>query len=452
MYIITPNSNLSHHKLKNKKFIRWLLCSLLVSLCIIFSGMAMAFEPNNVPIYLYKPTGKFNVGFEDFHWINDEICPDPAASGEYKKYFSQGNKKFCREMMVRVYYPTSDTQDISSPYSAYMLSSFKQRLLAIKQPELAAYIDAHMEELSKIQMYARAKATIANGLFPVIIFSSGAVNNDQEYTNLLINLSSHGYIVVAINGSFLTTVTFSDGRIVPANTNLLVAQNITTLYRMKYLDMDFVFHKIISMHTNNSIFKHVNLDRIGLLGHSAGASATVAMARSYPNKIKAAVALDAPNQTDPNSNPNLRKANISFPRVFDIFHGFKVPFMQIHSSNAEYFFGAPNKEFQFFPNNFLVTITPTPYNENYFKHMDYSDYALFKDLPFMKKINEYYNKKHLENPIFPGRGYGSVSGHVAIKTVSDQILIFYNAYLLEQPSQSLKNCTSLTDNTIMVCK
>ena len=45
--------------------------------------------------YLSKPTGRYGVGFQNFHWINTNICPDPNYNGKNNDDFSQNNKEFC---------------------------------------------------------------------------------------------------------------------------------------------------------------------------------------------------------------------------------------------------------------------------------------------------------------------------------------------------------------------
>ena len=54
--------------------------------------------------YLYQPTGKYGVGFADFHWINPNECPDFNFNGENQDDFSPYNINHCHEIMVRIYY------------------------------------------------------------------------------------------------------------------------------------------------------------------------------------------------------------------------------------------------------------------------------------------------------------------------------------------------------------
>ncbi len=59
---------------------------------------------------LAKPTGNYGVGFQDFYWINDQVCPDPFYNSDTAKYFRADNPTHCHELMVRVYYPTDSKQ------------------------------------------------------------------------------------------------------------------------------------------------------------------------------------------------------------------------------------------------------------------------------------------------------------------------------------------------------
>jgi dienelactone hydrolase len=410
--------------------------------------------PNKaIAIFLYKPTGQFQVGFEDFHWINSHICPDPTAPSDKKAYFSQGNKRFCRELMTRIYYPAKPTSDDISPYPAAPTTALDEVLQTIKQPPQVAQAEICRQQLSQIRINAKAHLPYLKQSFPVILFSPGAIDNAEENTSTLINLASHGYIVVAINGAFLTPLTFPDDRTVPANTDLPTARLITTLYRMKLVDLNFVYEKILHEHSHkqDSIFRYMDITHLGLLGHSAGGSAVIAMTRTRPGKIAATVALDAPNQTDPKINLLLKQAHITFPSAFDIFDGFNTPVMQIHSSYASTFLSAPSKAFTLLPNNFLVTIQSTPHNSNYFKHMDYTDYALLKDLPCMKQLSAYYSQSHLDNPLFPDMLFGTISGKAALDTENTYLLSFYNTYLLSKKNEAFKQCQSLTSNTVLTC-
>jgi hypothetical protein len=409
--------------------------------------------PSSKGRFLYEPTGKYKVGFKDFLWVNKSRCPDPSAPKGRSAYFSKKNKKHCREVIVRIYYPSNAKEVLSSHYPKYAISSIKHRLHKITEPRLKAYIKQHIGRLDALRLHAKYAAPIVKGGYPVIIFSPGAIDNPSEYSNLLINVASHGYMVVAISDTFLTTVQLPNGTVIPVNTKMNSVSHIVELYKLKFYDMQFVYSTLmkLSKHPGKTLFSSMNMSDVGVLGHSGGASAVIAMAHQYPHEIQAAIALDAPNQTHPKANINLQKAGVIFPRYFDIFSGFSVPMLQMHSSYAPHFLGAPNDAFKLSKDNYLVTITCGK-GDAYFKHMDFSSYPLFDNVPFIQHVDEELQKHHKENPIFPSWGYGRVTGDVAIKTVSKYVLSFFNHALKATGSGTfLRYCRPLTKNTQIRC-
>ena len=81
---------------------------------ILFSHTNMASQLTTH--YLLRPTGQYGIGFKDFHWMNKNICLDPSFSIENKQYFGSNNKKYCHELMVRIYYPTTSKTYAKTPY------------------------------------------------------------------------------------------------------------------------------------------------------------------------------------------------------------------------------------------------------------------------------------------------------------------------------------------------
>jgi len=85
----------------------------------------------NLTNYLKQPTGQYGIGFEDFHWINQNACPDVNFSGKNQEDFSPGNTEHCHEIIARIYYPTTIQSEPSSPYYPPLIDSqiqqFKQQ-------------------------------------------------------------------------------------------------------------------------------------------------------------------------------------------------------------------------------------------------------------------------------------------------------------------------------------
>jgi hypothetical protein len=98
--------------------------------------------------------------------------------------------------------------------------------------------------------------------YPVITWANGTCGETQGYAPLLSAVASYGFVVIASNSTWTNTA--------PTN-----GVQLRALDYAKYLNED-----------QNSIFyQRLNLDRIGAMGHSQGASAT-ASASSDP-RIKA---------------------------------------------------------------------------------------------------------------------------------------------------------------------
>lgn len=390
--------------------------------------------------------GKYRVGFKKIVWINHKICPDPTRI--------KANIKSCRKVEVTFYYPGKIMASHFSKCPLYLINTIKKRLMRVKNIQLKKYIMAHMKILNNLKVPAMLNAKVRNGTYPIILFSPGAIDNSAEYINHLINWASHGYIVAAVNSPFLTKITLPNGKVIPSNKKMNSINNLVLLYKMKFFDMLFVYDKIRKLKLSRKVkfFSHFDIRKVGVIGHSGGASAAIAMARKKSSDIHAAIAMDAPNQTDPNTNINLIHAAIVFPGYFDIFSRFKVPMLQLHSSNAVTFLSAPQKEFQLGKNNFLVTITKNK-NKDFFKHMDYTDYPLFKEIPFIQHVDAQFAHKNIPNPIFPGWACGTIKGRHAVKIVDTYIVGFFNAYLKNNVTniKLFKLCRPLIADTVVDC-
>ena len=376
----------------------------------------------------------YPVGYQDQVWVNKALCPDPSAPND---------SKACRRIMVRMYYP-AQAQQVSpvSTYPQWVIARFLQPIKGHVSDKQYQDITRH---LAAIKLPAGKALPVSKHTFPVILFSPGAIDNAEEYSKLLINLASHGYVVVAINDTYLTTVQFPNGQLMPANSIFQQVAHLPALYQLKYLDMAFALKHVLTMHCQSkragrSVACAMNKHKIGVLGHSGGASAVIAMAHQHPKLIQAAVALDAPNQTDPKTNLNLAKAKVHFASMFNVFSEFDVPMLQMHSSYARFFLGTPQAEFHLLPHNYLVTIRRG--HHGYFKHMDYSDYALFRDMPVLLPWQQL---------LFPSVLYGSVSGHRAALVVSTYIVAFFNRFLKRHVNQAWSRCMPLTQDTQIQC-
>ncbi|MBT3339080.1 MAG: hypothetical protein HN855_02830 [Anaerolineae bacterium] len=236
----------------------------------------------------YKITGPYQVGTTVAHLTDSsrqEIYGDDATAP--------------REIMVQVWYPAEPTRD----------NERSQWMQDIKSaaPAIATYIDLPSFALNHLK-YVKGNAfidapPIDGNESPVLVFSHGWAGFKEQNIFQVEELASHGYTVVAINhthGAILTV--FPDGREVPRNPNALpsgvpqaeydLASNL--LVRQWADDMAFVLDELERTGADSTLgllTGKIDLEQVGIFGHSTGAAATVEFCATDP-RCKAALVMD----------------------------------------------------------------------------------------------------------------------------------------------------------------
>jgi hypothetical protein len=138
-------------------------------LCITLSHIACAAlnsSQSSSHHYLSKPTGPYGVGFEDFHWINQNICPDFIFNGKNPDDFSSDNSKHCHEIVARVYYPTVQRNQTGALYYQPIQQELISDIHHDITPEQSQQL---IQQLSKLKSYSVKNALIVTEkTFPVI--------------------------------------------------------------------------------------------------------------------------------------------------------------------------------------------------------------------------------------------------------------------------------------------
>ncbi len=264
---------------KTPKVIKVMAISLSFVLIIFTSFLAYALPVFTLP----RPTGSYDVGIMYFHFV-DENRADPFLDT------SASN----RELMVKVYYPAM--KDDAKPFSPYLHNS----------PELiksfAAFYhlpDFMFDHLSLVKTNAKENLQLSDQQpgYPVILVSHGAGTTMEVQTSLSEDLASHGYIVVAIDHTYVSLATVFPDRIVShkeATTNFNVAEPAEMITQIMADDAKFVMDKLGEMNEGivSSIFAgKLNLDQIGMMGHSVGGAMAYNLAMN-DSRVKAAINLD----------------------------------------------------------------------------------------------------------------------------------------------------------------
>jgi dienelactone hydrolase len=250
-----------------------------------FLGLIVGIAVFALPIHAQEglafpePTGEYQVGRTSYTFVDENR--EEAFTEE------TGDQ---REVLVRVYYPAEAAPGAApAPYAEGALRDML--LIPGEQADL-------------IQMHLYADAPAAEGSFPVLIFSPGMGALPVYYSSLLTEIASHGYIIAAVWHPYSMAVTpFPDGRVIPANAEgyldpfLEPEASIAATERIGAVwtaDDIFVLDQLENLNAADALLAgHLNLDQVGIFGHSFGGGAA-AEASYQDSRFKAALNMDGP--------------------------------------------------------------------------------------------------------------------------------------------------------------
>ncbi len=206
-----------------------------------------AFLAYALPVFtLPKPTGSYAVGIQYFHVV-DENRADPFLDKSTQK----------RELMVKVYYPGK--QDNSKPFSPYFHNS--RELLR----SFAAFYnmpDFVFDHLRLVKTHSKENLGLSDQQpnYPVILFSHGAGTTMEVQTSQSEDLASHGYIVVAVDHTYVSAATVFPDRVVSqkeATTDFNTVEPAEIITQIMADNSKFVMEQLGEMNEGriNSIFK-----------------------------------------------------------------------------------------------------------------------------------------------------------------------------------------------------
>lgn len=383
--------------------------------------------------YLSAPSGQYGVGYQDFHWINKSVCPDPFFSGAAGDHgnqadFSPNNQShYCREIMTRVYYPSYSHQQ-GSPYYPPLIKQWQAALSAANIPGVTSQMIA---TLSNIKTYTAENLPLVNDKkFPIIIFAGGIGSVAQNYEGFIDDVVSHGYIVVSVNNTFIGgPIQFPDGHVVNYVANFTEKQDTAATIS----DIDYTYNKIHDLHNQNPLFTAMDLQHIGLFGHSNGAYFTVMLAHQHPDWFQAAAALDAPG----------------LPYLPEIVEGFAIPFMHIHAAEWRERYSvhyAHIGAFHLTKNEYYIVLTSDLENINYSRHNNFSDMSTLQYQPVVEDFSNYEIEQGNLWPL----DVGTIDGHQAVHTADEYLVQFFDTFLKGKHSATFMNCIHL-GNSRMTC-
>jgi dienelactone hydrolase len=209
--------------------------------------------------------------------------------------------------MVKVYYPARE--ESAKPFSSYFHNSPELVRAFTKGYGMPDFVFDH---LNLVQTNSKENLRLSDEQpsYPVILFSHGAGTTLEVQTSQGEDLASHGYIVAAIDHTYVSTATLFPDRIVSAReatTDFHTAEPAEVITQIMADDVRFVMDRLVEMNEGNfaSPFKgKLDLNNIGVIGHSVGGAAAYNLA-IHDSRVKAAVNLDGRVYVAPGSPGDL---------------------------------------------------------------------------------------------------------------------------------------------------
>jgi len=193
-----------------------------------------------------------------------------------------------RRLMIQVWYPAVP----SGPRAAY-LAPRVARIFAVEH-RLPAAAFAHV----RTNAYQDARPLERPGGYPAIVFSPGYAVPHALYTSLLEELSSKGFVVIALDHTYETVaVQFPSGELVrrslPSDLGRKGSsasyQLLLRILRQRVADLQFLRRSLPAL--NKRVGQVIDRSRVGVFGHSLG-GLTAAAALEADRALHTGVDLD----------------------------------------------------------------------------------------------------------------------------------------------------------------
>lgn len=244
----------------NHRFGSFLVCSLLGAVPLA-CGEAPPFEPAG-PDAAPDPStdGPYPVGVRTLELV--DVSRIDERTGE------------ARRLVVEVWYPATEASR-GRGHESYPVRDF------LPQRILDALGD---EDVGAIETNAERNAELRNDgeRWPLVVFSHGNGGVRMQSTYLVTALASHGYIVAAPDHAGSTLRDINDPE------DLSVAAVLGS-YLVRPLDLSFVIDHFAGAESDNPFFEMVDLDAIGVVGHSLGSISALRSA-GLDSRIRVAIA------------------------------------------------------------------------------------------------------------------------------------------------------------------
>jgi len=271
---------------------------------------------------LPSPTGEHAVGRTQFDWI-DESRADPDNPTRH------------REIVVWVWYPA--TVEPGAATAEWMPGKWGD--VFASEYSKAHPATAAPSHLGSIRSHAYTDAATARSLrqYPVILFAPGLGTTPLDYSTIVEDIASHGYVVIGVvSPDFARASVFADGRVVPGHdpvqlaarggarpSTALAIRAFEDAVRGVSKDLSFALNQLASV-GKSPLKGSLDVTRVGVFGHSLGGAAALQCAHDDP-RVRAVFDIDGSpiwsDQNGPLRKPVLvlsaASTNLNYDAVLD---------------------------------------------------------------------------------------------------------------------------------------
>lgn len=336
------------------------------------------------------PSGPYDVGTRIYELTDDSRREIYSGAEEARRF------------MIQVWYPSE--ADSSAERAPWMSEAKLYAPAIANQIDMPSFFLDHLA-LVKIPAFKESQVADSSNPFPVILFSHGWNGFSAQSTGQALELASHGYVVVGVQHTYGAVITvFPNGDVGLNNPSALPEGAPTEEYETAAHilsdqwagDLGFTldFMKSQDEDSSSPFFGKLDLNLVGVYGHSTGGGAAIQFCGTDPRCI-------ALLGMDPFIRPvsyEVIDAGITQPAFFMFSQDWAD---EVNSRNNELFH-------RFLPNvkHSLGVIS-----------IDGTAHYDFADLPLL-------------TPLAPQLGLkGPINGKLVTTIVNDYLLSFFNAAL-----------------------
>jgi pimeloyl-ACP methyl ester carboxylesterase len=287
----------------NKLRLKRMLIGLYTFILLIFVVLLYVFPISDIP----EPSGTFQIG------TYVETVEDTTREEAY------GDDSGFRAFTYQMWYPVDDVGDADiMPWLSGGKNIARGLAKSVGLPSFildqTQYIDSNSYQIKAI--------SDVQDKYPVVLISHGWGGFMNLHTDLAEELASRGYIVISIDHTYGSVATNINGRFIYQNKDALPPRDendnfLDDANQLVYTyagDVSFMldYIEILNNDTESFLNNKLDLDHIGLIGHSTGGGADVAVALNDV-RIGAVIGLDA--WVEPIVASEIEKG-LSMPSIF----------------------------------------------------------------------------------------------------------------------------------------